>query len=199
MSLDLLDQTVEELAWLAEPQRKMLQRLGIATWRQLLEHYPRRYEDRTRFAAFPTGGSEESICLRGNIQRISAQYFGGRKILEVTLEDLCQTALSARVICRWFNQHYLQRMLAAGQELIVFGRPKQYRNRVYLDHPEFEITEEEGEENVHMGRITPIYPLTEGVRQRSLRLILFRAVQELRMQQPTPGFCANSISEEEAL
>ena len=164
MSLDLLDQTVEELAWLAEPQRKVLQRLGIATWRQLLEHYPRRYEDRTRFAAFPSSGSEESICLRGNIQRISAQYFGGRKILEVTLDDLFNTILSGRVICRWFNQHYLQRMFAEGQELIVFGRPKQYRNRVYLDHPEFEIIEEEGEENIHMGRITPIYPLSEGVR-----------------------------------
>ena len=90
--------------------------------------------------------------------------------MEVTLEDVFNTALSGRVVCRWFNQHYLQRMLAAGQELIVFGRPKQYRNRIYLDHPEFEIVEEEGEENIHMGRITPIYPLTEGVRQRALRV-----------------------------
>jgi uncharacterized protein YodC (DUF2158 family) len=49
---------------------------------------------------------------------MSAQYFGGRKILEVTLEDLLNTALSGRVICRWFNQHYLQRMFATGQELI---------------------------------------------------------------------------------
>ena len=148
---------------------------------------------------FPTGSSEESICLRGIIQRISAQYFGGRKIVEVTLEDLFNTVLSGRVICRWFNQHYLQRMLAAGQELIVFGRPKQYRNRIYLDHPEFEIIEEEGEENIHMGRITPIYPLTEGVRQRALRSIMFRAVQELRVLQPTPAIGPDSMSEEEAL
>jgi len=183
---------------LVEPQRKLIQRLGIATWRHLLEHYPRRYEDRTRFAAFPTSSCEDSICLRGKIQRISAQYFGGRKIVEVTLEDLFNTVLSGRVICRWFNQHYLQRMLAAGQELIVFGRPKQHRNRIYLDHPEFEIIEEEGEENIHMGRITPIYPLTEGVRQRALRSIIFRAIQELRVLQPNPRANSNSMSEEEA-
>ena len=195
----LLDQRLEELAWLAEPQRKLIQRLGIATWRHLLEHYPRRYEDRTRFAGFPTGSSEDSICLRGIIQKISGQYFGGRKIVEVTLEDLCKTVLSGRVICRWFNQHYLQRMLAEGQELIVFGRPKKYRNRIYLDHPEFEIVEEEGEENIHMGRITPIYPLTEGVRQRALRSIMFRAIQELRALQPASGFSPDSMSEEEAL
>jgi ATP-dependent DNA helicase RecG len=199
MSVDALDQTIEQLAWLAEPQRKLVQRLGIATFRQLLEHYPRRYEDRTRFASFPTGSSEESICLRGTIQRISAQYFGGRKIVEVALEDLSNTVLSGRVICRWFNQHYLQRMLAEGQELIVFGRPKQYRNRVCLDHPEFEIIEEEGEENIHMGRITPIYPLTEGVRQRALRAILFRSIEELRILRPTPGTSSDTMSEEEAL
>ena len=122
MNVDPLDQRLEELAWLAEPQRKLIQRLGIATWRHLLEHYPRRYEDRTRFAGFPTGSSEDAICLRGIIQKISGQYFGRRKIVEVTLEDLCKTVLSGRVICRWFNQHYLQRMLAQGQELIVFGQ-----------------------------------------------------------------------------
>jgi ATP-dependent DNA helicase RecG len=199
MNDDLLDQRLEELAWLAEPQRKLVQRLGIATWRHLLEHYPRRYEDRTRFAGFPTDSSEDSICLRGIIQKISGQYFGRRKIVEVTLEDLCKTVLSGRVICRWFNQHYLQRMLAQGQELIVFGRPKKYRNRIYLDHPEFEIVEEEGEENIHMGRITPIYPLTEGVRQRALRSLMFRAIQELRALQPAPRFSPDSTSEEEAL
>ena len=199
MNVDALEQRLEQLAWLGEPQRKLIQRLGIATWSQLLEHYPRRYEDRTRFAAFPTGSSEEAICLRGVIQKISAQYFGGRKIVEVILEDLFHTALSGRVICRWFNQHYLQRMLAAGQELIVFGRPKQSRNRIYLDHPEFEIVEEEGEENLHMGRITPIYPLTEGVRQRGLRSIMFRAIQELRELQPTPTVSPDSMSEIEAL
>jgi ATP-dependent DNA helicase RecG len=178
-TVNALDQRLEQLAWVPEPKRKLIQRLGIETWRELLEHYPRRYEDRTRFAAFPTDSSEEPICLRGIIGKVSARFFGGRKIVEATLEDVFNTVLSGRVVCRWFNQHYLQRMLAAGQELIVFGRPKRYKNRIYLDHPEFEIVEEEGEENIHMGRIAPIYPLTEGVRQRTLRSIMFRAVQEL--------------------
>jgi ATP-dependent DNA helicase RecG len=199
MKVDLLDQRLEEIAWWAEPQRKLIQRLGIATWAQLLEHYPRRYEDRTQFAAFPTESSEESICLRGVIQKISGQFFGGRKIVEITLEDLNNSALSGRVICRWFNQHYLQRMLAAGQEIIVFGRPKQSRHRIYLDHPEFEVIEEEGEETIHMGRITPIYPLTEGVRQRALRSMMFGVIQELEERPPTLEIDPDSMSEIEAL
>jgi ATP-dependent DNA helicase RecG len=119
--------------------------------------------------------------------------------VEAILEDVFRTALSGRVVCRWFNQHYLQRMLAAGQELIVFGRPKQYKNRIYLDHPEFEIVEEEGEENIHMGRIVPIYPLTEGVRQRALRAVMFRATQELKGLRGNHSAPAGPMCMEEAL
>ena len=54
MTADALDHPLEQFAWWAESQRKLVQRLGIATLRELLQHYPRRYEDRTRFAAFPT-------------------------------------------------------------------------------------------------------------------------------------------------
>jgi ATP-dependent DNA helicase RecG len=197
--VNALDAPLDELPWVPEPQRKLIRRLGIETWRQLMEHYPRRYENREQFAGFPTDGSEEPICLRGIVQKVSARYFGGRKIVEVIVEDGFSTVLSGRVVCRWFNQHYLQRMLAAGQELIVFGRPKRYKNRIYLDHPEFEIVEEEGEENIHMGRIAPIYPLTEGVRQRALRAVMFRAIQELKALRLNPAGTSDPVSDEEAL
>lgn len=174
-----LDQHLNSLAWVPEPKRKLLERLGLITWRHLLEHYPRRYEDRARFAYFPTSASEEPVCIRGVIGKISARYFGGRKIVEVTVEDAYANALNGRLVCRWFNQHYIQRMLATGQDIIIFGRPKASKNRIYMDHPEFEVVEDEGEQDIHMGRITPVYPLTEGLRQRALRTLLFRAVNEL--------------------
>ena len=174
-----LDRDLNSLAWVPEPKRKLLERLGLVTWRHLLEHYPRRYEDRARFGPFPTTGSEEAVCIRGVIGKISARYFGGRKIVEVTVEDSYAHALNGRLVCRWFNQHYIQRMLATGQEIVIFGRPKASKNRIYMDHPEFEVVEDEGEQNIHMGRITPVYPLTEGLRQRALRALLFRAVNEL--------------------
>ena len=83
-----LDQPLEKIAWMPEAQRKLILRLGIQTWRQLLEHYPRRYEDRTQFAVFPIDGSEEPICLRGIVRKISARYFGGRNIMEVIVYDI---------------------------------------------------------------------------------------------------------------
>jgi ATP-dependent DNA helicase RecG len=194
-----LDQPLDSLGWVPEPKRKLLQRFGVVTLRNLLEHYPRRYEDRARFSSFPTGGSEEAVCIRGVIQKVSARYFGSRKIVEVTVGDPLSNALSGRLVCRWFNQHYIQRMLAAGQEIVVFGRPKDSRNRIYMDHPEFEVVEDEGEQNIHMGRITPIYPLTEGLRQRALRALLFRAVEELDRLPQSPLTDWDLIPEYEAL
>ena len=182
-----LNRDLESLAWITEPKLKLLRRLGLDTLRDLLEHYPRRYEDRKAFAAFPAGGSEESVCIRGKVRKVSARYFSGRKIVEVTVDDPNPGALAGQIICRWFNQHYIQRMLAADQELIVFGRPKDFRGRIFIDHPEFEVVDDEGEQNIHMGRITPIYPLTEGLRQRALRAVLFRAVEELDVFGPGPS------------
>jgi RecG-like helicase len=87
MTLDLIDRPLDQLEWLSDADRALLRRLGLSTWRQLLEHYPRRYEDRALFAAFPTESAPNAVCLRGTIQKVSAHYFGGRKVVEATLDE----------------------------------------------------------------------------------------------------------------
>ncbi|MBV8277411.1 MAG: ATP-dependent DNA helicase RecG, partial [Verrucomicrobia bacterium] len=185
---------IEELDWVPSPMVRPLNRLGIKTWRDLLEHYPRRHEDRAEFSRFPTSSSDKPICVRGIVQKVTSRYFSGRSIVEATLDEGESGALSGRLVCRWFNQHYVQKMLAAGQTLVVFGRPKESRSRIYFDHPEFEIVEEEEENLIHMNRITPVYPLTEGLRQRPLRTLLYLAVtrlDEIDDQPVLPGYMAS--------
>lgn len=192
--MDPLDSTIAELDWVPSPMVRPLNRLGITTWRDLLEHYPRRHEDRAEFSRFPTGSSEKPICVRGIVNKVTSRYFSGRNIVEATLDEGQGVALSGRLVCRWFNQHYVQKMLAAGQTLVVFGRPKESRGRIYFDHPEFEIVEEEDENLIHMNRITPVYPLTEGLRQRPLRTLVYLAIQqlsELEDRPVLPGYVAS--------
>ena len=184
--MDPLDSTIAELDWVPSPMVRPLNRLGITTWRDLLEHYPRRHEDRAEFSRFPTGSSEKPICVRGIVNKVTSRYFSGRNIVEATLDEGQGVALSGRLVCRWFNQHYVQKMLAAGQTLVVFGRPKESRGRIYFDHPEFEIVEEEDENLIHMNRITPVYPLTEGLRQRPLRTLVYLAIQQLSEVEDRP-------------
>ncbi len=174
-----LETPLSDLDWVGPSRARLLGRLQILTWRDLLEHYPRRYEDRTQFERFPGGGMDRAVCLRGTVQRVSAMYFGRRRIVEVTVADQSDGPLSARLVCRWFNQFYIQKMLAEGQEIIVYGRPKESKNRVYMDHPEFEVIDQEETAGIHMDRIVPVYPLAEGVRQRALRELIFTAIERL--------------------
>jgi ATP-dependent DNA helicase RecG len=192
--MDPLAATIDELDWVPSPMVRPLNRLGIKTWRDLLEHYPRRHEDRAEFNRFPTSSSDKPICVRGIVQKVTSRYFSGRNIVEATLDEGESGALSGRLVCRWFNQHYVQKMLAAGQTLVVFGRPKESRGRIYFDHPEFEIVEEEEENLIHLNRITPVYPLTEGLRQRPLRTLIYLAVTRLdgiEDQPVLPGYVAS--------
>jgi ATP-dependent DNA helicase RecG len=173
-------QTLAELEWIPRPKLTALRRLEIETVEDLLTHYPRRYEDRTHFAPFPREESETPILLCGEVVKTRIMRFGGwKKIFEATLEESAATALSQPVVLRWFNLHYVQKMIATGQRLVVFGKPRLRKNRICIEHPEFEVIEEDDEISVHFRRITPIYPATEGLSQRVFRGLTFAVLEDL--------------------
>ncbi len=175
-----ISQPLEELDWIPRPKILALRRLGITTAEDLLTHFPRRHEDRHQFPEFPRDESDVSICLSGEVIKTSLRRFGGwKKIFEATLQEPNANALSQPLICRWFNLHYVQKMIATGQQLVVFGKPRLRGSRICMDHPEFEVIENDEEKSIHLRRITPIYPATEGLNQRMLRSIIYRLLQEL--------------------
>ena len=175
-----ISQRLDELEWIPRPRVLALRRLGIETVEDLLTHFPRRHEDRHQFPHFPREESDVPICLCGEVVKTSLRRFGGwKKIFEATLEEANANALSQPLVCRWFNLHYVQKMIATGQQLVVFGKPKLRGNRICLEHPEFEVIENDDEMSIHFRRITPIYPATEGLSQRALRSIIYKILHEL--------------------
>jgi RecG-like helicase/REP element-mobilizing transposase RayT len=170
---------LEDLRWIPRPRLLALRRLGIETTEDLLTHFPRRHEDRTEFPQFPREETDAPICLCGEVTKTSLRRFGGwKKIFEATLEESQPNALSEPLVCRWFNLHYVQKMIATGQRIVVFGRPRLRGKRICMDHPEFEVIENDEEISIHFRRITPIYPATEGLSQRVLRGIIYRVLHE---------------------
>ena len=180
-----VSQSLEELSWIPRPRLLALRRLGIETVEDLLTHFPRRHEDRTEFSRFPREESDVPVCLCGEVVKTSLRRFGGwKKIFEATLQESQANALSEPLVCRWFNLHYVQKMIATGQRIVVFGKPRLRGKRICIDHPEFEVIENDEEISIHFRRITPIYPATEGLSQRVLRSIVYRLLNELR---PAPA------------
>lgn len=152
--------------------REGFAKLGLSTVGDALSHFPRRHEDRSRFDRFPESAMEHPVCLHVAVTDCRSQFGRGkgRRCFEVTVEPIGGDILGNRIILRWFNVAYLQKVITVGHELVLFGQPKESGRRIVIDHPDFEIIEGgQTASDAHMGRIVPIYPLTAGVNQKSLR------------------------------
>ncbi len=144
-----------------------LNKLGIKTIQDLLYCFPRRHEDRSRIKKIKE-------IRPGNFETIKAKVitFGdhmskkGMNIFQVAVGD------STGVIhATWFNQPYMKDKFKIGQELILYGKVERY-NYLQMNNPEYEVLTGTEEDFVHIGRIVPVYPLTESLNQRWFRNII---------------------------
>ena len=147
----------------------------------LLDWFPKRYEDRRRFDAFPAQAGGEAVCLQGTVVDSARKRFGGRRqFYEIVIQEGGDNVLSSnKITCRWFNMPYLHRMVAVGHEVVVYGKPKDGGGRLIIDHPEFEVVREDEGPSIHLERIVPIYRNVTGIPQRRLREIIHQALQKL--------------------
>lgn len=157
---------------------KALQALGLVSLGDLLEHFPRRHEDRRKFPRFPTEESDTAVCVCGIVEKCQLKRLPGRRTLvEVTLRERDETALSNRLIVRWFGIPYLHKQFPVEQVVVVHGKPKRRAGKMGMDHPDYELIDDDGEEaGVHTRRIVPIHPAGEGITPRVLRGLVFRAL-----------------------
>ncbi len=176
------------------PQRvRQLERFGIRTVSDLLHHFPKRWEDRNQFDRFPAGESEEPVCVCGVVRKTSVRRMKSwQKMFDVILGEENGHALSGHLVCRWFNQHWVEKMIATGQRLVVYGKPKRRGREIIIDHPEFEVVEEEEAESIHLRRIVPIHGATEGLTPRVIRQIIWKVLQEIRPQD-VPQFLPSRL------
>jgi ATP-dependent DNA helicase RecG len=154
------------------PKRSLIfQKIGIHCVRDLLYLFPRRYEDRSHFAPLDHLPLGEPITCRGEVIDVKFKPIRGMPLVEVLIGD---DAGTLRVV--FFNQPYLKKLFETGQQVILYGKVECYQKQLQMPNPEFEIVDDPAAESIHTGRITPIYPLKEGLFQRSLRTTLKEAV-----------------------
>ena len=150
-----------------------LARLDVHTIEDLLLHRPRRYEDRRHFKNISELTKDEPATARGTIVAQGLKRFrkGSKSVFEFILEDA-----TGRLHCRWWNLPFMEKYFAVGDEVFVFGKLVETKPRT-LDHPETEVIESGEESFIHINRIAPVYPLTEGLPQRWLRGLVWRTLE----------------------
>lgn len=160
---------------------RLLARLEIFTVEDLLLHKPRRYEDRRKFVSIRELKINEPATVRGKIIAAGKKLFrkGARSMFECVIDDG-----TAHLYLRWWQaQGWMEDYYVTGREFLAFGKTDSLRPRTF-EHPETELIEPGDDEFIHVNRIVPIHPLTEGLTARVLRGLIWRALEKFEKETP---------------
>jgi len=177
-----LSQNVTTLYGVGPERASQLARLEVRTIEDLLLLRPRRHEDRRHLRKINELVLQQPAITHGKVVALGVKWFRKRSksIFELILDDG-----TARLHCRWWNLPYMEKYFTVGDEVLVFGKPLGLKPRT-IDHPETEVLEGGEETFIHLNRITPIYPLTEGLAQRWLRSLIWRTLEKFEPQIAEP-------------
>ena len=178
-----LQSPVQFVRGVGEERSKLLANLGILTVEDLLLHQPRRYEDRRKFLPIKELKLKEAATVHGKIVASGVKRWkkGARSMFECVFDDG-----TARLHCRWWQaQPWMEDWYAVGREFLIFGKPDSLKPRT-MDHPETEFMEPGEDEFIHVNRIVPIHPLTEGLTARVMRTIMWNALEKYGHEIPEP-------------
>ncbi len=176
---------LKELPGVGPERATQMARLGLLTVEDLLLHRPNRYEDRRHLRTIRDLQLGRAATTRGRIVAQGLKTYAKRtkSVFEFVLEDG-----TGRLHCRWWNLPFMEKYFAVGDEVMVFGKVKSLKPRT-IDHPETEVIESGDELFIHIDRIAPIHPLTEGLPPRFLRGLIWRTLArfEAHIAEPHPG------------
>ena len=154
--------SVEFLKGVGPQRAQLLQKeLKIFTYGDLLQHYPFRYEDRTRFYTVKEIREEMPyVQLRGTITRMETIGAGFKKRLVGTFSDG-----TGSIELVWFQGiPWVLQKVKAGVPYVVFGKPTRYGKSLNMAHPEVEPETEKSA----AGGLHPVYPLSDKLRSRHI-------------------------------
>lgn len=167
-----LESPITAIKGISTAYSEKLARLDVKTIRDMLFLFPRRHLDYSRLKTISqlSEGQEETIVA--NIWEVRKVNIGGRPSTEATLGDS-----TGNIRAVWFNNPYLVRQLAGCSQIVLSGRVRFFNGRPVYESPDWEALDA-NEELVHAGRLVPVYPLTKGLYQRSLRKTLKSVVDQ---------------------
>ena len=162
---------VTDISRIGPKLASMLQRLGIFQVKDLLFHFPYRYQDRATVVPLGSLGGGQTVLVIGKIRHVnvSTRY---RRTLSVTIED--STGI---MNVRFFHFNTKQReKLEQGNWMRCFGEVRMSNYNYEMVHPEYSVYDSEPSRSQDES-LTPVYRLTEGVSQTSMRSIVSAAFE----------------------
>lgn len=175
-----LEDFVTQVPLVGPQAARKLSGLEIRTVRDLVWHIPYRYED-LRLSSPPSKavvGQKQTVT--GTL--ISAGNTRTRKGLWLTKALITDGSATLQAV--WFNQPYLAQALRANREIACAGTVELDQGKLIMRVPEWEPAAQ----NLHTGRLTPIYPETAGISSKWLRSRMNWVLAHLEVTDWMPPF-----------
>jgi ATP-dependent DNA helicase RecG len=176
-----LDQSLRLTGLVTRPMARHLERLELRTVRDLLFHFPRRYDDFSRprtLRQLREAPPEGPVSATVEVVELRVEP-GFRRRVQRTVARIRDETGEGEAI--WFGRRYIERRLAAGQTVALAGKVELRGWLPRFANPEFGPT---GREALHAGRIVPVYRLTEGLTGATLRTRMRAALDQALPAQP---------------
>ena len=177
-----------------EAHEVLAEAFGVETVGALLHHYPRRYIDRSRVLPIAKLTVEAYATVIATVRKVAKRQTRRRQsMVTVTIGDG-----TGFLDLTFFNQPWVASWYREGAELAVSGIVQLYRGRLQLANQEVEVLRSDEQDLVHTGRITPVHRAAEGITPRTIRELVFRALEQLPTQAdplPTELRTAESLSD----
>ena len=171
----ILQKPLAEVPGLTTRIVNMLAKEGIACVSDVVQMLPFRHEDRRRMDALAFQAGEAPGCHFVRVAKTHVKFFGRRRgagVFEAVVEHVDDNVLGQQLTLRWWNMPFMSKAIATDMELVVYGRIKEFKGKLFMDHPEYEIIrggEDDDSATIHTGRITPVYRLRGGLTQKAVR------------------------------
>ena len=152
-------------------QEKLLNKLNIQNWFDLLLHLPVRYEDRTKITDIQDLKDNVFSQVLGKVIDVDI-VFRGKRNLVVQLEDGCGDQISLRYIHFYPNQ---KAQFEIGKYILAAGNIKKNLITTEIIHPETAVFKDQ--EDVLPESFTPIYSVTSGLGQKNIYRLINKALE----------------------
>ena len=157
-----LSDPITILKGIGPTKAKQFANLNIFTLEDLICHFPRGYEDRTRLVPIEKLEPDRPACFKAMVMN-TPRTSHIRKGLDITKVQVADC--TARLTLTFFNQKFTAEQLQYGQEYIFYGAVSGDFIGYNMTSPVFETLDSAP---LTTRRVLPIYPLTAGLSNASV-------------------------------
>ena len=169
-----LTDSIYDLKGVGEKVGDKLAKLGIHTLKDMIEHYPREYEDRRKITLISECQLDESNNILAKVcSKPQLTKKGSKVLVSFRVKDESES-----LMITFFGQAYMKNNFKLGETYLFYGKVKHKYGYHEMESPEYQKVNDAHQLNT-VAKITPIYPATQKLSQKVIRGLIETCLNEV--------------------